>query len=376
MPKNNESLDIRVQLIEYRGIRGGERVEGQKQPIKTPLRVRRPLRNKDTHKFDIDVEIMRAACRRAKIDEDRWASDLSAVPVLLTTNNIVAESQNFGIVYVERALYTAGGRLCGCAMRDELASQEAAVADYARNKAVNWYPESKKVACDETCPMCGRYDKPTDCKWRAIVTVQLADSPVFPSPTRYRTTSKYTIRAILTSLRFIAEVTGGVLTGIPLWLVQSYLDVKDAQDKFRRIPVVHFEFKGTLQELRHHAAIEIASRQTMLSGLVAVEPLALLAAQDVDLLEDDDSDEESVPKLIEAGKQDLIALSSDVALLYKRLGFTPARRCLLEDEHKGDLEAILAELRRLANDQPVSGEPSEEASEETPAVDDDFDGLF
>jgi hypothetical protein len=402
MPQDAEGLDVPNTLIEYRGIRGGER--GEKAPIKTPPRVRQPLRNLETKKFDIDEDVMKAAAKRLGVKS--WARDVDAIPVYLLSDKIVGDE---GVVYLERALYTGRGRLCSSAAGVEKASQKVDVKAYAaskgKSKTIKELKVVREVDCNSDCPLWGTPEKPTDCKWRAIVNVQLMDSTVFPSPTRHRTRSKYSIRAMVTSLRHISAITNGVLMGIPLFFRQVKIEVKDREGKTRRIPIMVFEFDGTVQELREHAAREIASRISLVHAADGV----LVPKSDIkrslydggvvvdgEIIEDeaedkaDDIDEGAVEALVKKEDNDL---SSEVAVLYKRMRFTPARQRMVEDKHGGDLAAVLEELRGQAPEDfnPAPGEPGEDSEaseteaetenpdddeEEGAVSDDDFDDLF
>lgn len=384
MPQDAEGLDTPNTLIEYRGIRGGER--GDKAPIKTPPRIRMPLRNLETKKFDIDEETMKAAASRLGVKN--WARDVDAIPVYLLSDKIVGDD---GVVYLERALYTGRGRLCSSAAGMEKAMQKVDVKAYASKKQIKELPVMREVECDSNCPLWGAPDKPTDCKWRAIVNVQLQDSPVFPSPTRHRTRSKYSIRAMVTSLQHISAITGGVLMGIPLLFRQVKIDVKDKDSKTRRIPIMVFEYPGTIQELRAEAAREIASRTTLSNASEGVTASTFVrslydggAAVDGEFIEDiaedkaEDVDEQMVEKHIEQENNNLI---SEIALLYKSMRFTPARQRMIEDKHGGDLTAVLEELRSQAPAEfnPSPGEPGDDSEEtETEGDVDEFedDDLF
>lgn len=388
MPQDLEGFEAPNTLIEYRGIRGGER--GDKAPIKTPPRVRMPVKNTSTKKFDVDVDLMVKIARRLKLKnpDSAWASDVKSIPVYLLSDEVRGED---GVVFLEKALYTGRGRLCASAADAKMARQAIDVSAYAKNKTIKELPQVKEVECTPDCPLWGKPDKPTDCKWRAIVTVQLQDSPVFPSPTRHRTRSKYSIRAMLTSLQFIKDTTGGVLMGIPLMFRQAQIDVRDATGKDRRIPIMYFDFEGTIQELREYAAVELMSRRALKDALDGkeVKTLSRKSFASVDLgggetIIDEPEDRVEEEELIVGGDEPSdqnLELQSKIAMLYRQLQFTPARRKAVEAKHGGDLESLYAELKNLvpAGFNPSPGEPGEEEEEEPEAttseasVDDDLD---
>jgi hypothetical protein len=371
MPTELEGFESPSSLLEYRSIRAGERPEGG-APKKTPLRVRFPIKNLETHKYDPDVDVMKRAAERLGLPVDEYLSVREA-PVMLYTDKVEGED---GVIYLERAWYAGHRRRCGSAAHMAKAECNVDIGEYTRNKKVVWLQKSRPIDCTSKCPMWvkpeDRGTKKEECRWRVIVTVQLLDSPIYPSPTRYRVSGVNTIKTMITSLNHISSVTGGILAGIPLWLRQGWKDVHDAKGKFRRIPVVTFDFKGTIQELRDHAYQELLSRQRLIQAREGKWPTDLPApkyiGQDLDIDEiDADADDDVAPEEIE--KQQVIEVSSDIALLAKKLNFTRARMEALENKHHGDIDAVLAELKTLASGSkfnPAPGEPGAEEEDEQP----------
>lgn len=333
-------------LMEYRGIRGGEM--GGNAPVKTPPRVRMPSRNPQTKKFDIDERVMKAAARRLGLDEDGWATNVKAIPVMLTTDQITGDG---GVVYVERAFYTGRGRQCSSALGSDIANQLVDVRAYAKNKTLKVLDQAKDVECSPECPMWAKPGEKSDCSWRAIVSVQLLDSPVFPSRSIHRTRSFYSIMSMIGSLNTLATFTGGVLSGIPLMFRQHLIDVRATDGQTRRIPIMSFDFEGPITELRRVAVAELQSRENLTQArqgkfLPALPPpqkadQSLMPEELPGVAEVEDEDDDSAP----AGVDDVTKISSDVALLAKRLGYTPARMRLLEQKHEGDLQAMLTDLQ-------------------------------
>jgi hypothetical protein len=370
MPQDLEGFENPNTLIEYRGIRGGEK--GEKAPIKTPPRVRMPIKNAGSSKFDIDEDVMIKAARRlgVKNPEKNWAKEVKDIPVFLLSDTIQGED---GVVYLERAFYTGRGRLCSSPAGEAKALQKADVKLYALKKAIKDLPKPREVDCTTDCPMWPEPGKKSDCGWRSIVTMQLQDDPVYPSPSRHRTKSKYSNRAMITSLRYIASITGGVLMGLPLYFRQSNIDVKDATGKTRRIPVMNFEWRGTVQELRAAAVKELASRDQLAAASKGEFPTFKPSYADLDLGDgeviDDEAEaregDETEVKPREANNEE-IELQSKIALLYTELGYTPARRKALETKHDGDLNGLFKELQiqAPAGFDPSPGHPGDE--DETP----------
>jgi hypothetical protein len=378
MPKELEGFAAPNTLIEHRGIRGGERPG--KLPVKTPPRVRMPIKLKGEKTFKIDELVMRDAAFHQGVEPNNWAQEVKAIPVFALSDIIRGDE---GVVYIERALYTGRGRLCSSAADDEFAYQKINVASYAKNKTIQELPKPRNdVKCTPDCPLWAKPGEKSDCRWRAITTCQLQFKPVFPSPVRHRTVSIYTIRAMITSLRFISSMTEGVLMGIPLLFKQSQIDVRDAKGEFRRIPVMHFDFDGTIQQLRHHAVVELESRNILRAahGGAVVGTQNGLSYADHQLDGDEsiadaveyNADDEAAPSETKSARADLIEISSQIALLYKRLGYTKARQEALETKRGGDLDEILSELKSQSPDfNPSPGEPGPEGS-----VEDDVDDLF
>ena len=346
MPKNDYDVFSGSRyLMEYRGIRGGEM--GGNAPVKTPPRVRMPSRNPATKKFDIDERVMKAAARRQGVDEDSWATGVKAIPVVLTTDQITGDG---GVVYVERAFYTGRGRQCSSAMGSAMANQLVDVKAYGKNKSLKLYDKPRDVECTPECPMWSKPGEKSDCGWRAIVNVQLLDSPVFPSRSIHRTRSFYSIMSMIGSLNAIALYTGGVLSGIPLMFRQHLVDVRSADGQNRRIPIMSFDFDGPVTELRRLAIAELQARDGLSLARQGKflpqlppppSPLAMMPEEMPEIAEPDEDDDAAS----EAMMEDATKIQSDVALLAKRLGYTPARMRLLEQKHEGDLQAMLADLQ-------------------------------
>lgn len=333
-------------LMEYRGIRGGEM--GGNAPVKTPPRVRMPSKNPQTKKFDIDERVMRLAARRLGLEEDSWASSVKSIPVVLTTDKIVGDG---GVVYVERAFYTGRGRQCSSELGGEIANQLVDVKAYAKNKTLKLYDKPRDVECTPDCPMWSKPGEKSDCGWRAIVNVQLLDSPVFPSRTLHRTRSFYSIMSMIGSLNTIAELTGGVLSGIPLSFRQHLVDVRAADGQTRRIPIMSFDFDGPITELRRLAVAELQARAGLSQARQGnflpelpppPSPMSMMPEALPELAVEEDDEEVETPEI---GLDDVTKIQSDVALLAKSLGYTPARMRLLEQKNEGDLQAMLADLQ-------------------------------
>jgi hypothetical protein len=107
--------------------------------------------------------------------------------------------------------------------------------------------DGTKVECNpETCQTFIA----KKCKPNGILSVILTKSPRLGGVYKFRTTSFNSIRSILSSMFFLSNLTGGVLSMIPLKLTVSPMQVqpKDSM-KPQTIYVVNIEFAGTASEL-------------------------------------------------------------------------------------------------------------------------------
>jgi len=365
--------------MEYRSIRTGERIGDKRRPIALRPRVSLPNKNLKSKKFEVDVHTMMQIARDQGIPPKDWAEKVTGIPVYLLSDNVLANADAGGVVYVERALYTARGRLCASALGAKVADQNIDVRAYARDKTIKEYGETRHVECNENCPMWSDDPKKkTDCRWRIIVTMQLQNDPVFPSPTVYRTRSEQTIRSIVTSLSAISRATGGVLMGIPLLFRQVYVDGHDASGAPRRYPIMVFDFMGTIQELRKHAIGEGESRNILTQasrGHVFTTPKI------IDVMFDDDGELEEPKAEVRLLNSGLKEADDRLNALYNELDFTPARKRGLEERHAGDIDSMIAELEQLTpnktNFDPSAGEMSDhDVDEEDDGFDDDLEDIL
>lgn len=351
-------------LSERRAIRIGMKSGGKM--VKTKPRVTIPIKAKGEDKFDLDKDAMARIARRIGVSEP---SQVDAIPVMLMTDDVLGES---GVVYVERALYTGRGRLCGSPVGHAKAQQRVDVAAYARNKKIEMLDNRREVDCDNKCPMWADPGKKSDCGWRAIVSVQLADDPVFPSVVRFRTKSRNSIRLMISSLNAIKSVTGGVLMGIPLLFRQYKMDTKDAAGEIKRIDVMTFEFQGSVQELREYAARELVSRANVVkaaAGMNVTLPPAdkktrLTVIDDDDVGQDGEFDDGDVAVVADTpraeddvddvGFEGDASVKAEINSLAAVLGYAPAALRALEHKHGLDDNAVLAELRSLSGNVPAA----------------------
>ena len=126
-----------------------------------------------------------------------------------------------------------------------------------------------------------------------------------------------------------------------------------------------FDFDGPVSELRRLAIAELSAREDLIRArrgeFVAGSLPAPAPRQSVTMPEelpvssevDDDDASDVAGPAVDAdtgGVDEVTRVQSDVALLAKRLGYTPARMRLLEQKHEGDLQAMLTDLRTESGD--------------------------
>lgn len=378
MPTESDGLIEGHTLIEYRGIRSGQRAAG-KAPVKTPPRIRHTLKAKGSDYFDIDVPLMKSAAKRLGIED--WKT-IKELPIRFMSDELYGDN---GVMFIERALYSARGRLCGSAMGAVNATQRVDIAAYARSKGKKIEPLNPFVEkeCGPACPLWGQDGEKTDCRWRMILTMQLADDPVFPSPVYHRTTSRYSIRSVDTCLRHILSVTNGVLAGPLFWFRQSEIKVRDREGKDRIIPVSTIDYKGTVAELRAEGLRHLQMRNALVEASKGKfvdmgKDLGFMSRglDDGEIIDDELEDVGDVagpsgaveePRSVEDEAADrMIGVQSQIAALGKKLGYTSARMRALEKKHEGDLQSILEELRAedpQTDFDPSPGTPADETAD-------------
>jgi hypothetical protein len=366
-------------FIESRGIRGGEK--GDRAPTKTPPLVRMPVRNPATKKFDIDVEVMKRAAARQGIKPDDWRN-VRAIPVVLMSDKVIGSD---GVIFLERALFIGPSRSCHSEFGQAMSKRTVDVQAFAKSKKILQLAEEATEECNKACPMWTKPGVKSECSWRAIVSVQLLDAQSYPSRAVHRTKSSYSIRAMISSLQAISNVTGGVLAGIPLLFRQHTIDVKAAVDgKIRRIPIMSFEFQGSVSELRRLAVEELRSREQMYAALSGQFPSVTLKAA-VDAEPDEDGlvaavdDDDSAVDGFEADDSGGEELSNRIQKMARTLGYTAARMRLLEQKHEGDMQQMLEDLKAESGVKPSEAAKVEgdewspgDAGEENDVDSDDF----
>jgi len=320
---------------------------------------------------------------------------ITGVPVRLLSDNV------HEILYVYRSIYNK--------MRRAMCK-----SDLGHPKAKRWFTdkpvddskgakqgkytilyEPYEVDCDEKCPYWGKNGEKTDCSWHAVLTMQLENDPVFPSPTRFRTSGWNTMMNLMGSLNKIASVTGGVLANIPLLLVEDEVDgfVK-REGKHMKYPVMSFQFRGTIGELREAAIRELDSRRRLVSamsgkdvGVIAIQPNQLTAGKITDALPDDDGidqdeyldmedgDSSEVEAPVKTAAEEMAAVEpmlKDIENLAAKLQMSERGLSALYDKHSGVAKLVLDELTRMVKPKV----PEEKPAPKEEVVDDTVDEMW
>ena len=130
------------------------------------------------------------------------------------------------------------------------------------------------------CPLLDQGHKgPIKCKPSGLLQVVLKDMDRVGGVWTFRTTSWNSVTGIMSSLRLIWMATGGVLAGLPLWLVLSPKTVTiPGTGGNQTVFVMSCEYRGTMEELAEKGQ-ELMSRQVehkiMMKSLEARARLAL-----------------------------------------------------------------------------------------------------
>jgi Recombination directionality factor-like len=98
-----------------------------------------------------------------------------------------------------------------------------------------------------TCP-CELFDQ-GKCKPNGTLSVVIDGAPI-GGVYEFRTTGKRSIAALLGSLMFVKELTGGQIAGIPLDLVLRFVDTTTPDGTATTVPVVTLEFNGSVAQLQ------------------------------------------------------------------------------------------------------------------------------
>lgn len=379
--------DSRV-VAEYRKIKIGDKSGTNGAPVryKAPV-VTAALKAKAGAKFEVDELVMSAIRRQQGLGAK---DDVKGIPVRLVTDDI-SES-----LFVYRAIYNSFQRtLCKSVLGDDKAQRWFSAKDPGADKGRAMGGKSRlfvlnqpvAVDCNRLCSSWGKNGEKTDCSWHAILTMQLEHDPVFPQPTRYRTSGWTVIQHLRGSLNKIAAVTGGILANIPLLLVETQIESKTAGGEKRTHPVMTFMWQGTLTELREAAIAELDSRRRLREAMAgaavpfvvsgrltagAIDHMAVAGdgeqgppadAGDSDDFVDFDApglevvEAPSAPRTEpdSAAQKSLSAMETEIAELRKRTQTTDRALSALYDKHHGDVTAVRDELLKLAGPAPAAG---------------------
>lgn len=373
-----EKFENATMLPEHYKIKLGQTVAGRSgdrpSRLNAPV-ITHPLKSRGQSNFPIDETVMDLVRARfglmtnaeLKNPSDR-ADDLPGVPVLCVSDDI------FRNIFIYRGFWRKSGPNCISVKGEQRARRYYDEEAHRKHGRLQILDNSVELDCTSKCYL---WDS-KECSYAAIIGVQLQDRPRFPSVTRYRTKGWYQIQTLIASLKAISEVTGGILTGIPLMLRRYETDVKEGSNT-RRIPLVSYDWDGTISDLRRAALVELELRmrqREMLSALGVAKPLEHkvdfapgslteegLASADENLeelekLEDAVAAEEEKQQAIEHKEQNKEKLA-EVKRLKAKLSYTDQRLKLLADKHKGNIDAVIADMKKQAGEEVQAKEPDE-----------------
>jgi hypothetical protein len=157
---------------------------------------------------------------------------------------------------------------------------------YAKEgKLIKLTGEEEKLACP-----CELLDPSEDgrgrCKPYGILMCVLEKAERVGGVYKFRTTSYNSIRGIMTSLAFIRQASGGILSGIPLWLTVSPRQVETPQGQKSLVHIVNIEYRGSLDELIAKGA-EVAKVRSQSQVAMAEVRKSLRLISMVDTTEDE-----------------------------------------------------------------------------------------
>lgn len=116
----------------------------------------------------------------------------------------------------------------------------------------------KKIRCNTA--ECKYYQQKNGCKISGLLKCSLQVDPRIYGAYFFRTTSYYTTKRILDSLKYISNITNGILAGLNLDLV-----LKEEKNKNGNMYIAHIEYKGSIKELQREA-IELAQNREKLKN--------------------------------------------------------------------------------------------------------------
>lgn len=232
---------------------------GVKHPTKQGYFTIRRLSNQErSPSYVIDDAMQTAMCKAANVKEKP-----TEVPVSVIGNPYRDDAGAIrlpeSILFAEMARYTGGRRVCCCGNFDTDGAGVADLRTYTKKSTKDGKREytvldrEERVACDpKTCMWAtglhgiAKHEGVALCKPHVILTVVLHWAPSVGASAKLRTTGWSSYFGIRDSLLQVALQTGGWLHEVPLWLVHGWARNADGV----LIPALHFEYKGTADDLR------------------------------------------------------------------------------------------------------------------------------
>lgn len=358
MPLDVHHIMASSKTIEARKLKIGQ--TGSRSPDKLKgIAITHSLKPSGGKNFDKDYPIMQSVFEHYGNKGD-VGTTLPRVPVRLFSDNINE------IVHVYRGWWARSGPRCLSGIGKEMAARYFDQKEFEKNNNIVKVFPPVEYKCDDKCPMWGKDGEKTDCKWTAIVSMQLEHFPVFPSPTQFRTTGMQIIKSMVGSLNMIKEATGGILAGIPLEFCWHEVEGGTRDGKKRKYPVMTFEFSGTLQQLREQAILEMESRRRLKSAhkgvpvdaeikpqsmsgfttdvmVASVSEDASESGEEDEYIPDDDDNEPAAPSV----SQEDELRQAKIKKLQSDLGMTDKAVDMMLDKHGGDFDSAIAEMKSM-----------------------------
>jgi hypothetical protein len=357
MPLDVEGMLVSSKTVEVRKLKIGK--TGSRSPDKLKgMTITQSLKPSGGKNFERDYALLQTIFTNYG-NKGETDGVLQRIPVRLFSDDVR------DVVYIYRGWWARSGPRCMSGIGDENARRFFQQDKYEKTGEIVKLRRPIDFPCNNTCPMWGVDGEKTDCKWTAIVRLQLEDYPIFPSPTQFRTTGKQVIKTLVGSLNHIKEATGGILAGIPLELAWHEIEGGTRDGKKRKYPVLSFQFAGTLQQLREQAIVEMESRRRLKSAHagkpvdVAIDPFVMkdinLPSEIVESTEESASgsdDDEYIPDddddLPAAAKSGDDRQQAKLKSLQETLDMSDKAVEMMLDKHGGDFAAAIKEMENMA----------------------------
>jgi hypothetical protein len=378
--EGQEKILAAVSTLESRKIKIGKKGKRKfADAFENGMKITFAERKHKSEDFKVDLQAMQA-CWEFYGNEGAAPKELQRIPVRLLSDNITDN------IYIYRGWWAASGPRCTSRLGDKMARRKIDTKAYEKNKKIVVLDNPVSHPCDKSCPMWTDPGEKSDCGWSLILSVQIECLPVIPNLARFRSTSPQSRSNLVGSLNQIKDITGGILAGIPLDLIWKKKTGPDHTGKTRSYPVLGFEFRGTSQQLREHAIVELESRRRLAAAIGGEEvtsslptapasmPIIPSGGYGDEVIGEDEVDDEFIPdddgpstpepkSKEEAEAEDLDRkIIGKISDRKRQLGMTDKALELLLDKHDGDYSAALEEMGDMVPESDFS--PGQVSSDE------------